>query len=77
MLPRHPIRGWQDRAAVRAEHTLTPTRRRRLDRLPQRIGDRLALRAERRARPHDFAHALDDATARAWACGWPVKKLRD
>jgi hypothetical protein len=76
VLLRHPIQGWQDRAAVRAELTLEPTRRRRIDRLPQRLGDRLALRAERRARPHDFGRALDDATSRAWAVGWPVEKRR-
>ncbi|HUO70708.1 MAG TPA: hypothetical protein VMU39_08025 [Solirubrobacteraceae bacterium] len=44
------ISRWRDGAAVRAEHELDPTRRRRFDRLPQHFKDRRALRAERRLR---------------------------
>ncbi|MCW2991861.1 MAG: hypothetical protein JWM73_2455 [Solirubrobacterales bacterium] len=60
------IERWQDRAAVRAEHVLEPTRRRRFDRLPQRISSRRALRAERRLHPPDPA-AIDAAIGRTWA----------
>jgi hypothetical protein len=66
----HAMRHWRDRAAVRAEHCLEPTWHRRLDQLPQRVADRRALRAERRARPRDFEAALQDATARAWGRCW-------
>ena len=59
-------RRWKDAAARRSEMTLEPTLRRRLDRLPQRMRDRRALRAERRARPHDFDAALEKAQSRGW-----------
>jgi hypothetical protein len=64
------IARWEQRAAVRAEHELEPTLRRRVDRLPSRWRDRRALRAERHARGHDLGRAIDDASARAWGRDW-------
>jgi hypothetical protein len=60
------VRRWRDRAAVRAEHCLEPTLHRRVDRLPQRMSDRRRLRADRRRRPGDIGHRIDDASRRAW-----------
>jgi len=55
---------WRDAAAVRAEHELRPTCRRRLDRLLQRTADRRALAAERRQR---IRRDIDDAASIARA----------
>lgn len=60
------MRRWQDRAAVRAEHTLEPTLQRRIDRLPQRLGDRRALRADRRDRRRQVGARIAEASQRAW-----------
>jgi hypothetical protein len=57
---------WRDRAAVRAEHCLEPTWRRRLDRMPERLADRRRLRADRRSRPGDIGGRIDEASRRAW-----------
>jgi hypothetical protein len=62
----HLLSHWQDRAAVRAEHTLEPTLRRRVDRVPQRLVDRRRLRADRRARPGDIGGRIEEASRRAW-----------
>jgi hypothetical protein len=62
----HLLGRWQDRAAVRAEHCLDPTLRRRIDRLPQRLADRRRLRADRRSRPGDIGERIDEASRRAW-----------
>jgi hypothetical protein len=61
------IARWEERAAVRAEHQLELTLRRRVDRLPARWRDRRALRAERHARAHDVGRAIDEASRRARA----------
>ena len=64
---------WEDRAAVRAEHGLEPTLRRRIDRLPRRWADRRLLRAERRARrkgPDMIAEALYRAQGKGQPPGW-------
>ncbi|QEC47354.1 hypothetical protein FSW04_07000 [Baekduia soli] len=60
------LRSWQDRAAVRAEHCLEPTLRRRIDRIPQRLSDRRRLRRQRRQVPRDVGTAIDDASRRMW-----------
>jgi hypothetical protein len=59
-------RHWRDRAAVRAEHVLEPTWRRRLDRLPQRWADRRVLRDERRPRRRQIGERIDEASSRSW-----------
>jgi hypothetical protein len=64
------LQRWEDRAAVRAEHELEPTFRRRIDRVPRRLADRRRLRMERRARPRD-GRAIDDALERAMGRGQP------
>jgi hypothetical protein len=65
-LPHRLTRRWQDRAAVRAEHVLEPTLRRRLDRLPQRWVDHRVLRAERRLRRRQVGERISEASARSW-----------
>jgi hypothetical protein len=62
---KHAVARWQDRAAVRSEQELDPTLRRRLDRLPQRLADRRATRAERRLRPRS-ADDIERALAQSW-----------
>jgi hypothetical protein len=62
----HLLRRWQDRAAVRSEHCLDPTLRRRIDRLPERLADRRLLRADRRSRPGDIGERIEAASRRAW-----------
>jgi hypothetical protein len=64
-LVKHAVGRWQDRAAVRAEQQLDPTLRRRFDRLPQRLADRRALRAERRLRRRS-ADDIERALAESW-----------
>jgi hypothetical protein len=62
------VRRWRDGAALRAEHELEPTLRRRIDRIPQRLHDRRALRAERRLRSHmDIGEAVSRAQGEAWS----------
>jgi hypothetical protein len=62
----HFLSRWRDRAAVRAEHNLEPTWRRRMDRMPDRLADRRRLRADRRSRPGDVGGRIDEASRRAW-----------
>ena len=59
-------RRWDVAGAVRAEHCLEPTWRRRLDRLPQRLEDRWALRCERAARRRRIDGAAERAYSEAW-----------
>jgi hypothetical protein len=59
------MRRWRYRAAIRAEHTLEPTLRRRLDRAPEAWAARRALRRERRARPRS-TNDIDAAIGRSW-----------
>ena len=59
-------RRWEDRAAVKLEHHVEPSFRRRLDRLPGQMRARAELRAERRSRPHDIGGAIDRASGRGW-----------
>jgi hypothetical protein len=56
---------WRYRAAIRAEHTLEPTLRRRLDRVPEAWAARRALRRERRNRPRSTSD-IDAAIGRHW-----------
>lgn len=66
-------RRWDDASAVRAEHCLDPTWRRRLDRLPQRWDDRRALRRERAARRRRIDGAAELGFSQAWTKGLPVE----
>ena len=59
-------RRWDAAGAVRAEHCLEPTWRRRLDRLPQRVEDRWALHRERAARRRRIDGAAERAYSEAW-----------
>ena len=59
------MRSWRYRAAIRAEHTLEPTLRRRLDRVPEEWAARRALRRDRRLRTRS-ASDIDAAIARHW-----------
>jgi hypothetical protein len=59
------MRRWRYRAAIRAEHTLEPTLRRRLDRVPEAWAARRALRQDRRLRTRSPSD-IDALIAQQW-----------